>query len=87
MSPRDVLIATSLGGSLLGVSFMALGTLMLSAATNVSNQGNAASLDLLGGSVLFLSGSAFLLFSAILIPALRAIRAESTQSASGPPRP
>lgn len=85
MSPRDVLIATSLGGSLLGIGFMVLGSLMLSAGANTG--GNPAVIDVYGGSVLFLAGSAFVLFSAILIPALRAIRAENSPTASNPPPP
>ena len=76
MKPSDVLGATVLGGSLIGVAFMALGGLMLSAA---SNAGNSATTDLFAGSVLFAAGAAFLLVSLILIPALRAIQRESPQ--------
>lgn len=75
MSPRDVAMAAALGGSLLGVAFMAFGALFLS---DITNGGSSAAVYAYGGSALFVSGALFLLVSAVLVPVLWALRSERT---------
>lgn len=79
MKPRDVLIGTAVGGSLIGVVFMALGGLFLAAAWSNAPNGSYFGVGLVEGSVFFSVGSSFLLLSAILIPSLRAIRESGSE--------
>lgn len=69
-------MTAALGGSLLGVALMGFGALLLSAIPNVGS--SSVGLNEWGGTALFVSGSAFLLVSAVVLPALWAIREDRT---------
>jgi len=77
ITPRDVYLATVLGGGLLGLALVGLGLLVFSASYN-SGGGGDELIDLAEAATFFLSGAAFILVSVILVPALRAMRLETS---------
>jgi len=77
ITPRDVYLATVLGGGLLGLALVGLGLLVFSAAYNSGGDGDEL-IDLAEAATFFLSGVAFLLVSVIVVPAMRAMRLETS---------
>ena len=76
MKPSDVLATTILGGSLIGLAMMVLGGLIFGAA---GSAGNDLTTNLFEGATLFAVGGAFFVVSAIAIPSVRAIHAETSR--------
>lgn len=74
MAPRDVHIATVVGGAIIGVSLASFGALSFSASLSSSNTNPG--LYALMGAVYSSIGFLFLLVSVVLLPALRAMRQE-----------
>jgi hypothetical protein len=75
LTPRDVYIASVLGGVIIGLPFCLIGIFDFVAGFNTGpNQGTFA----FEGAVFLSIGSAFILISAIILPAWRAVRMETT---------
>jgi hypothetical protein len=74
-TPRDVYLAAVVGGAILGIAFGAFGTLLLLSAfsSSVAHPG----INAFVGATFFLAGSAFILVSVIVLPALRAMKMET----------
>jgi hypothetical protein len=72
LTPRDVPMATVLGGAITGVAFGAFGGLLLLSAFASSNPNPYR--NALVGPTFFSAGSAFFLVSVIVLAAWRALR-------------
>jgi len=75
VTPRDVHIASVVGGGVIGLVLMVIGALLFSAASNVG--GTNVFIDLFEGATLFSVGAAFVIVSAIILPARRALELET----------
>lgn len=74
LTPRDVEIGITAGGTLIGLVLSALGLVFLSASFAASATEWQSAVVV---TTLFTVGAAFVLVSLIVLPALRAIRIES----------
>jgi hypothetical protein len=74
LTPREVYLGASAGGTSIGLILSALGVVLLNASF-----GDIAPAwqDAITGATFFAVGAAFVLVSLIVLPALRAIRLES----------
>lgn len=79
ITPRDVHIATVVGGGLIGAVLMALGAVLFSAASNGAT--SSFVVDLFEGTTFFIAGAAFVIVSVIMLPARRALQLETTPHA------
>jgi hypothetical protein len=77
LTPRDVYLATVLGGGLLGLALIVLGLIVFSASYNAGGDGDEL-IDLAEAATFFLSGVAFVLVSVVVVPAMRAMRLETS---------
>ena len=75
-TPRDVHIASVVGGGLIGLVLMVVGALLFSASSTTG--GTNVVVDLFEGATLFSVGAAFVIVSAIILPARRALELETT---------
>lgn len=74
ISPRDVHLATTIGGVFFGLAMMLLGLLFDTMAFGPATPNQFP--EVVVGVSLFSVGAAFTLVSGIILPALRAMRAE-----------
>jgi len=76
--PRDVHIASVVGGGVIGLVLMVVGALLFSAASAVG--GSDVLPDFLGGAAAFGVGAALVIVSVILLPGRRARQSERAPS-------